>query len=146
LTVVLSDDVTDVRAAAAYVLGDIGAVAAPAATPALVRMLKTDETAAARVAAAEALGKLEDTRAVPFLAAVLYYAEDLYSEGASQSLMIEAAQSLAYLTGNPFTDSAPGPHGYRLNSDGMPVLVVEARDWWETEGRFQEWPVIEPQP
>ncbi len=134
----LSDDVSDIRTAAAYALRDIGPAANPA-IPTLVKMLETDEAESARTAAADALGELNDTHVVPSLAEVLY------DETASQSLMINAARSIAHLTKNSFTDSAPGAHGYHLDSNGTPVLVIEVRNWWETEGQFYEWSIDEPQ-
>lgn len=137
LTNALSDNVSDVRTAAAYALRDIGPVAA-SAVPELVKMMQTDVAWGARAAAADALGRIGDTSVVPDLAAALYDAD------ADQiSLMINVARSLAYLTETPFTDSEPGRHGYRLADDGTPVIVIEARNWWESEGQYQQWPDAE---
>jgi hypothetical protein len=136
LTKALSDNVSDVRTAAAYALRDIGPAAAPA-VPELVKMMQTDVARGARRAAAEALGRLGDISVVPDLAAILYTVD------ASQSLMVAAARSLAYLTENPFTDSEPGSYGH--TSDGTPVIVIEARDWWKSEGQYQQWSDIDPE-
>lgn len=136
LTKALSDSVSDVRIAAAYALRDLGP-AADSAVPELVKMLQTDEAHGARRAAAEALGQIGDTRVVPSLAAVLYDADS------NQSFMIAAAQAIAALTENSFTDSQPGS-GCRLADDGTPILLLEVRGWWETEGRYQEWPNMNP--
>ncbi|MDF1515753.1 MAG: HEAT repeat domain-containing protein [Anaerolineae bacterium] len=137
LIIVLSDDVSDVRTAAAYALRDIGPTAI-LAIPELVKMMQTDEADSARTAAADALGRLNDTSVVPLLVEVLY------DENAGQSLSINAARSIAYLTNNNFTDSSTSSQGYQLSSDGIPVIVVNARAWWEAEGQYLEWPVVEP--
>jgi hypothetical protein len=133
LVAALSDSVSEVRAMAAYALGDIGPVAATA-VPELVKTLQADGAGHVRTAAAAALGQLDDTSAVPVLAGILY------EENAGLSLQIRAAQSLAYLTENTFTDSEPGPQGLSLADDGKPLLLLDARDWWENEGQYQEWP------
>lgn len=138
LTVCLSDDVSDVRIASAEALGEIGPGAA-SAVPALIETLQLDESGSARAIAAEALGKIGAVSAVPALASVLSCQED---GEINTSVCIEAAQAIAYLTGEPFPDSEPGPHGYRLNEHGEPVLVIAAREWWETSGRHETWPSV----
>lgn len=138
LIVTLSDDVSDVRASSANALGEIGPGAAPA-VPALVNVLRLDVYVHARAAAAEALGKIGDASAVPTLAEILW---DREAQEAYISIPIKAAQAIAQLTGEQFPDSEPGPHGYRLNEDGEPLIVIAAREWWESEGKYQEWPVV----
>lgn len=133
LIIVLSDDVSDVRTAAAYALGGIGPAGA-SAVPALVQVLRSDEYGHARVAAAESLGRIGDTSAVPILAEVLWDQE------AHMSLHIKASQAIAWLTGADFPDCEPGPHGYKLNDEGEPLIVMAAREWWMGEGQYQEWP------
>jgi len=139
LMAALSDDVSDIRESAADALGEIGPNAA-SAVPALIEILRSDDSVHARVSAAEALGKIGDDRAVPALADILW---DQEAEEEYISIPIKAAQAIAQLTGNPFPDSEPGPHGYTLNDDGKPLIVIAAREWWEREGRLQEWPVVD---
>ena len=139
LIVTLSDDVSDIRASSADALGEIGPKAAPA-VPALIEMLRSDEYVQARAEAAEALGKIGDVSAVPALADILW---DQEAEEAYKFIPIQAAQAIAQLTGNPFPDSKPGTHGYRLNDSGEPLIVVAARGWWESEGKFKEWPAVD---
>lgn len=138
LIVTLSDDVSDIREASADALGEIGPKAAPA-VPALIEVLRSDEYVHARVSAADALGKIGDVSAVPALADILW---DQEAQKAYKFIPIQAAQAIAQLTGNQFPDSEPGPHGYRLNDDGEPLIVIAAREWWESEGKHQEWPAI----
>lgn len=138
LIVTLSDDVSDVRVSSADALGEIGPQAAPA-VPTLIEVLRSDDYVHARVSAAKALGKIGDVSAVPALADILW---DQEAREAYISIPIKAAQAIAQLTGNSFPDSEPGPHGYRLNDDGEPLIVIAAREWWESEGKYQEWPSI----
>lgn len=138
LIVTLSDDVSDIRASSADALGEIGPKAAPA-VPVLIEILRSDEYAHARVSAAESLGKIGDVCAVPALANILW---DREAKEAYRFIPIAAAQAIAQLTGNQFPDSEPGPHGYRLNDNGEPLIVIAAREWWESEGKYQEWPAI----
>jgi len=135
LIIVLSDDVSDVRTAAAYAFGAIGPAGA-SAVPALVQVLRSDKYGPARVAAAESLGRIGDTSAVPILAEVLW------DQGAHMSLRIEVSQATAWLTGAEFPDCEPGPHAYKLNDEGEPLIVIAAREWWMSEGQYQEWPVV----
>ncbi len=128
---------SEMRIGVAYALRDIGPAAAPAA-PELVKMMQTDVARGARRTAAAALGGLGDTSVVPALVAELYNAD------ASRSLMVAAAQAIAELTGNSFTDSQPG-FGVRLADDGTPFLVLEVRSWWESEGQYQQWSDIVPE-
>lgn len=136
LIVALSDDVSDVRASAADALGEIGPRAAPA-VPALIEVLRSDDFVHARAEAAEALGKIGEVSAVPALADILY---DQEGQEAYSFILIKAAQAIALLTDNSFPDSEPGPHGYRLNDDDVPLIVIAAKEWWENEGQYQEWP------
>lgn len=138
LITALSDEVGDVRASSADALGEIGPKAA-SAVPMLIGVLQSDEFAHARAEAAEALGKIGDPGAVPALANTLW---DQEAQEEYSFILIEAAQAIARLTDNSFPDSEPGPHGYRLNEDGIPLIIIAARKWWETEGQYQEWPPV----
>lgn len=136
LTATLSDDVSDVRASAADALGEIGPGAA-LAVPALIEILRSDDFVHARTSAAKALGKIGDTSAVPALAEILW---DQKAQEAYKFIPINAAKAIAWLTDNQFPDSGRGSHGYRVNDDGEPLIVIAAREWWEREGQYQEWP------
>lgn len=138
LIAALSDTVSDVRVAAADALGEIGPKAAPA-VPALIEVLRSDDFVHARVSAAEALGKIGDVSAVPALADILW---DQEAREEDISIPIKAAQAIAQLTDNSFPDSGPGSHGYRLNDDGEPLIVIAAQEWWQNKGMHQEWPAV----
>ncbi len=130
---------SEMRIGVAYALRDIGPPAASAA-PELVKMMQGVGYVGGRSAAAAALGGLGDTSVVPALVAELYNADV-----EDRELMIDAARSLAYLTGNPFIDSEPGRHGYRLAGDGTPLIAIEALNWWESKGQYQQWADIDPE-
>lgn len=138
LIVTLSDDVSDIRAASAEALGEIGPASAPA-VPALIETLRSDEFAHARANAARALGKIGDTSAIPALAETLWDSE---SQETYPFVPINAAKAIAWLTNKPFPDSEPGSHGYALDDDGTPLLVLAAQDWWESEGQYLAWPPV----
>lgn len=132
LTQNLSHDFSDVRVASADALGAIEE-GAKSAVPALIKMLCFDEYVHARVSAAKALGKIGDTSAVPFLADILTNTENY------KHLSIASAFALAQLTNQAFPDSQPGTHGYQLNENGEPLLVIAAREWWQKKGQYQDW-------
>jgi len=131
LVVNLHDEDFDVRRAAAYVLGTLGPIAR-ASLPELVGALQDDPYIHARVEAAEALGSIGDPSAVPALAQSLL--DDI---GPSYEVSIVCALSIATITGERFENPHPG--AYELNEDGVPLLVVDARKWWESTGRFLNW-------
>jgi HEAT repeat protein len=123
----------EVRKAAAEVLGKLGPLA-ESALPDLITVLRNrDEYFHARVAAAESLGKINDPGAVPALADALYY------EGLSGSdgIAITSAKSIARITGEQFRDV--DSLGYALDENGIPLIVLDARNWWQEVGQFQEW-------
>ena len=131
LVVNLHDEDFDVRRAAAYVLGTLGPIAR-ASVPDLVGALQHDSYIHVRVEAAEALGSIGDPTAVPALAQSLL--DDI---GPSYEVAIVCALSKATITGERFTDPHPGV--YELDEDGVPLLVVDARNWWDSTGRFLDW-------
>jgi HEAT repeat protein len=128
----------NVRQAAAEALGEIGAPA-KSAVPALAVMLLTDFVHA-RVAAAEALGRIHDRSAMPALAKALY---DQDEEVAQQ-----AAKAIEDLTGQKFpeyqdivTQTGSNSNITRSYADDNDVQwsVREARNWWQKEGYMQQW-------
>jgi hypothetical protein len=126
---------SDVREAAAIALGRLGPDGR-GAVPDLVDVLQNDDTVNVRSAAAEALGQIGDPSAVPALAGILY--EDQITGHTDIVLAIHSAVSIARITGEKFLD-ADSQHGYRLNEEGIPLVVIAAREWWEKEGQFQDW-------
>jgi HEAT repeat protein len=125
----LDYDNSDVRRATAIVLGEIGPTANQS-VEGLISLLTKDDSTRVRIAAAEALGKLDDRSIVPVLADQL--------DSSNTELAIVAAKSLALLTGKNFSD-VDSQNGYSLDQGGNPYIVIDAKAWWESEGKFLEW-------
>lgn len=123
----------DVRVAAAIALGRLGSNA-QLATQDLIYMLQNDHYIHARDAAATALGYIGKRQAVPYLALALYD-DNPYK---SYNVPISSAVSITKITGEKFSDS-DSTTGYRLNEDGIPLIVIDARIWWLEIGQFQDW-------
>lgn len=117
----------DVQKAAAFALGEIGPDA-KSSIPNLSSFMLTD-FAHGGEAAAEALGKIGDKSAIPALVQAL---DHRYS-----GVGIEAAESIAILTHQQFTDLG-GP-AYILDKDGVPLIILDAKKWWNKEGQYQNW-------
>jgi hypothetical protein len=135
LIVALSDDSSDIRVITADALGEIGPDAAQA-VPELIRILKHDEYLYARVSAGKALGKIGDRSVVPLLIETIHEQE---SESGDNNISIACAWAVAQLTNNPFPDSESGPHGYEINENGVPLIVLAVNEWWENSGKYQDW-------
>jgi len=120
---------SDVRRAAAIALGELGPDGRSAVSD-LTHVLQTDKAVRVRISAAEALGRMDASVSVPALASSLY-AEDT-------ELAIVAAVSISLITGEDSPD-ADSQHGYRVNEEGIPLIVIAARQWWEAEGKDQDW-------
>jgi hypothetical protein len=126
---------SDVREAAAIILGEFG-LDARSAVPELINVLQNDVSVNVRSAAAEALGQIGDSAAIPTLVDILYEKE---TQGLTNpELSINSARSIALITGQNFPD-VDGEHGYQLNEQNVPLIVIAAQEWWETEGKFQKW-------
>jgi hypothetical protein len=124
---------SDIRKAAADVLGKLGP-SAGSAVPDLMSVLQNDSSYYARVAAANALGLIDDPRAVPSLVTTLFE-EQIYQ---LHTLEITCAESIAKITGEKFTDV--GSKGvYTINDDGIPLIVIDAQKWWQEVGQFADW-------
>lgn len=119
----------DVRRSAAVALGEIGPPAAPAVTP-LMDVLRNDVSISVRVAAGDALGNIGERGSVPELA--------LHLDDADFDLAIACALAISRITSEPFPDS-DGTRVFRLDEQGVPLIVIAAIEWWEAEGQFQEW-------
>jgi hypothetical protein len=128
LTQNLNHPYFEVRRAAVEALGNIGP-AAKSSIPVLIVTLLTDSYVHARVSAAISLGEIGETICIPALATSL--------EDESDSVQVRSAIVIGLLTGQEFPD-LNGP-GYSLNEDGIPLIVIAARKWWENDGRYQDW-------
>jgi hypothetical protein len=131
LVEMMSLEKTDLtRADAAEALGKIGD---EEGLSSLVRALKTDESDHVRHAAAYAIAKFGERArlAVPTLVESLND-EDISVRGAS-------AYAIAQITGEPFPDADRHDGTFKIADNGEPYIVIAAREWWEREGRFQDW-------
>jgi hypothetical protein len=118
----------DVRSAAARVLGELGPLASTAASD-LIKVMQTDSSSDVRVDIAITLGKINNLSAVPALAGNL--------EEEDYDLAAFSAQSIARLTGENFPDS--DSTGFRLNEQGIPLIIIVAREWWNDKGQYSDW-------
>ncbi len=120
---------SDVRSAAARVLGELSTLAKPA-VPDLLKVMQADSSFDVKVDIAIALGKIGDRSAVPALAKNLY-------DFKNTDLAAFSARSISQLTGESFPDSDSS--GFRLNEEGIPLIVVAAQEWWQETGQYQDW-------
>lgn len=127
-----------VRKAAANALGRIGSEASPAISGLIVILQNDNEVVHARRTVALALGRIGDLSAVPALAEALYEEPlDTVSDGATK----QAALALEQLVGKDFVGRLGT--GYTTdNESNLPVIVLNARKWWEDEGQYQKWPSL----
>jgi hypothetical protein len=147
--------------AAAQALGKIGPPAA-SAVPKLVTVILTldqgtsMETSLALTDAVVALGRIGPSAApaVPTLARQLHsrnrgvalYAAWSIAQIAQQEWP-DAEKQVIYMSGIPSLD---GSASVEENGDGEFIIVVAAREWWQGEGRHQDWsqttvtPTLEP--
>lgn len=162
----LDYDHSDVQISAAEALGKIGPAAKPA-VPTLIRMLQNADYVNTRKAAATALGWIGDPSSVPALVNVLYEEAILgptptpvscepigwtgakvctYGEEANkwrrtnEGLTLDAAEAIARITGENFPDM--DSHGRYRSNEGIPLTIVAAKEWWEKEGQFKQWPPV----
>lgn len=118
-----------VRENAAGVLGLLGEEAI-SAVPDLITVAKNDKSINVQISVSIALGRIASPKAIPTLANNLY---DEYND-----LSVPSARAIAAITGESFPD-AEFQHGYRLDEDGHPLIVLVAQKWWEDEGQFKNW-------
>ena len=127
---------SDVRRAAAYVLGKLGQ-GAVVAVPELQNMLvDAEEIYDVRITVADALGSIGERSSVPVLVQILLDERTLEYH---RFLVIDCALSISKITGEKFADMDDGIAGYTINEDGIPLVVVDARSWWEQDGQYQNW-------
>ena len=164
LTILLNDEWAGNRAAAARALGSIGPEAREA-TAALGLALTSDKDAAVRTFSAEALGTIGDPAALDNLStalgadpeatvrraaalAIAYIGAqartavpELEKALTDEEIGVRAASAyaIARITGQPFPDSSGTGKGYRIGEDGEALIVIAAREWWETEGQYENW-------
>ena len=125
-------DNNDVRVASATTLGKLGQDAQDA-TQDLLYVLENDPYIHARSAAAFALGRIGNQSSVPHLAAALYD-QNPYN---SYDVSISSAVAIAKITGEKFSDH-DSTTGFQLNANGIPLIVIDARDWWLNEGQYED--------
>jgi hypothetical protein len=118
---------SDVRSAAARVLGELGPSATVAVSD-LINVMQSDSSSDVKIDTAISLGNIGDQSAVPALAGNL---ERDYN------LATLSAKSISQITGENFPDS--NSSGFRLNEQGIPLIVIAAREWWEEKGQFLDW-------
>lgn len=121
----LDYDNSEVRRRAVVALGAIGPEA-EAAVPMLVNMLSNDPSINVRLDIPDTLSQIGEISAVPGLAETLYDDDPF--------LAVEAAEALASLANQGFGDL-----GAEDNEEGVSMIVAAAIEWWEEEGRFQDW-------
>lgn len=129
----LRDRDSDVKIAAIYILGKLGS-RAKSAIPSLTYILENEQSHHSRERAATALGDIDDPSAIPALAKCL---TDINVEWDGYGIQISCAKSIAIITGEKFTDS--NSLIYTLDSNGIPLIVKDAQNWWIEEGQFINW-------
>jgi HEAT repeat protein len=117
---------SEVREAAAFALGKLGPLAQDA-VPHLVIKLRTEVSHHPLRAAARALGEIGSPAAVPALAECLYKDDSRVDS--------QCAEALAAIVEADFSDMDAA----YLNQEGVPFIVVAAREWWEETGQYQDW-------
>jgi len=131
---------SDVRRSAAIALGRLGKLAKDAVSD-LISVVEKDTAPGVVYAAIDALGLIGDSSVVPRLAALLYCdgtsPRHYYSIESCQSVAVHSAEAISLLTGEQFTDA--GAAGYSVSEDGTPLILIDARKWWEEEGQYQDW-------
>jgi hypothetical protein len=126
------EDFSDVRRSAAEALGKIGPGAFKA-VPNLLSILENENEAyQVRDSAIRAVGKIGDRASIPVLVSLLYK-----DDRVSKRLAPISAMSIAQIVREEFEDS--DDYVFRVNEDGIPLIVIDARKWWEENGQFQEW-------
>ncbi|MBI5833745.1 MAG: HEAT repeat domain-containing protein [Armatimonadetes bacterium] len=105
----------------ANVLGELGAMAAPADTEGLIRLANEQEPMA-REAAAQALGQTLDPQAIPVLIRLL--------EDQSQAVRAKVIEALSVITAKP-------GRGIRIDYAAKEGEYLDYwRQWWRTEGQL----------
>jgi HEAT repeat protein len=120
---------SDVRSAAARVLGELGPLAKLSVTD-LLKVMQADPSPDVQVDIAIALGKIGDPMAVPALV-------DNLHDYKNNNLAAFSARSISQLAGENFPDS--NTSGFSLNEQGVPLIVLAAQNWWLEKGQFQDW-------
>lgn len=123
-----------VRLSAVKALSRLGPKAKEAVTDLGIILQDADSGYHVWESAAFALGEIGDPKAIPALA------NGLYQENAeAYRIAINCANAIAKITHEPFRDANPKNSSYSSDIGGAPFLVLDARKWWEEEGKFQDW-------
>jgi len=118
----------EVQISAAVALGLLGPSAKDAVQD-LIPLLEPTNTHQLRTSVADALGKIRDPLAVPYLAKFLYEDNSFLTGRISNAIGNIVHVDFAELN----------EPGFTLNDQGVPLIVVDARAWWENVGRYQDW-------
>lgn len=124
----LHDDDYDVRLNAIIVLGKLGP-SSNLAVPDLLSSLASESSPEIMIEITIALGSIGNIIAVPSLAENLSHP--------NQELAVYSAKSISNLTGVFFPDAQSS--GYHVDGNGNPYILLAAKEWWKTEGQYQDW-------
>jgi hypothetical protein len=124
-----------VQTAAIIALKHLGPKAS-SAIPDLIDLLHSDKNINVSVYAADALGFVGDRTVIPELAVGLF-SENPYQ---SDDVAISCAKSIARITGEQFTDYDSNG-AYTLSENGVPYIVLDAREWWLETGQYEDWSI-----
>jgi HEAT repeat protein len=135
------DEWSMVRISAAIAISQLGANAKDAA-PDLISVIENDPHPGVVYYAVITLSDIGDASIVPLLANILYcdskfYEGRHYSQEGCLDLAINSAEAIGKLTGEYFTDAGIG--AYTLNDENIPLIVLDAREWWEDKGQYIDW-------
>jgi len=123
---------TEVQMSAAVLLGSLGSRAQISVPDLIAVMEDIENNLNVRRSAARVLAEIGDVSAVPALA------QQLYQDSASSYFFeISCANSIAILANQKFRDV--GASAYHSDADGVPWIVIDARNWWEQTGQYQDW-------
>lgn len=119
---------SEVRRSAVDALASLGEMARPSVAS-LTALLLTDTVIQPRRHAAIALGKIGDASAVPALAKCLSDSDDIVA--------IQCAKSIGILANQQFPDM--NSTSYRIDQNGIPLIVIAATEWWVKSGQYETW-------
>lgn len=119
---------SEVRRSAVDALASLGELAKPSVRG-ITDLLLTDTAIQPRRQAAKALGEIGDVSAVPSLAKCLSDSDD--------GVAIQCAKSIGILANQQFPDM--NSTSYRIDHNGIPLIVSAATEWWVNSGQYETW-------
>lgn len=151
-----------VREAASFALGRLGPNAGRS-VPELIEVLQNDDVVNVRISVTDALGRIGDPSAIPALVSILYEEETLgptptpisceYIDGAkvcdygtnatdwwrtNEKLAVKSAEAISAITKIDFQNIDSSDVSDQ-SGEGIPLIVIATREWWEKEGQYQKW-------